>query len=174
MTKKEVITKIYQVNSLLSEILEYVNESKLINAEVFKESSWMKLGFANRIWDSSFDEYEYNMKGEVRRNGVERKLNNGRFNASIKGKLYHIYMPKGRSIRIKDPNNPNSRELIANTVIEASELLGISKYTIARALDRGDTVKDSDGIIYSLQKWYPQPYIIGDKKRKDLNNNEKI
>ena len=173
-TRNDIVTKIFQINALAKEILEYVQVCPSPpNALTTEAKTWVKLGYSNRLWDSKFDEYEYNMQGSVRRNGRELKVVNCHFSVSIDGEKYHLYMPARPSIRITNPLDSKTKALICNDVKEASEFLGISKYYIRESLHKKTVVLGEGGIQYRLTPWYPSPYLLGDKTRKDLIKNEK-
>jgi len=176
MNKNDVINKLYQINALTSEVLEFMKTHKIVpkaGTNLNESGKWQKLGMSTRIWNTKFDVYDYDIEGRMRRNGKMLTMRKRQYVVSIENKRYDIYMPVRNSVKIFNPEKPLDKPLICKSMEEASKLLNLSVRQMSRVKDKDKITYDKDGHGYKVISWFPQPYIIGDSERKDLINKNK-
>ena len=111
------------------------------------------------------DKYLYNKKGEVIsvRTGNKLKINHNEFKACHEGVVYEVYMPKNSILASRVEPSGEMDDIIFRTIKEACEHFECNYRTIKSCLDRSGE-KAFKG--YYFEYGWPEPYIVGVKKRR--------
>ena len=111
------------------------------------------------------DKYLYNKKGEVIsvRTGNKLKLHHNEFKASHYGVVYEVYMPKNSILASRVEPSGEMDDILFRNIKEACEHFKCNYRTIKACLDKSGE-KEFKG--YYFEYGWPEPYVIGVKKRR--------
>ena len=111
------------------------------------------------------DKYLYNKKGEVIsvRTGNKLKLHHNEFKASHEGVVYEVYMPKNSILASRVEPFGDNDDILFRNMKDACESFKCNYRTIKSCLDMSGK-KDFKG--YYFEYGWPEPYVLGVKKRR--------
>lgn len=110
------------------------------------------------------DKYLYNKKGEVisGRTGNKLKLHHNEFKASHDGVVYEVYMPKSSILASRVEPSGEMDDILFRNIKEACNHFKCNYRTIKACLDKSGE-REFKG--YYFEYGWPEPYIVGVKKR---------
>ena len=108
--------------------------------------------------------YMYNKAGEVKslRTGKILKLHHNEFEVTCEGVVYELYMPKNSILASRVEPVGENDDIIFRTIKEACEHFKCNYRTIKACLDMSGE-KEFKG--YYFEYGWPEPYVLGVKKR---------
>ena len=109
--------------------------------------------------------YMYNKAGEVKslRTGKILKLHHNEFEVTCEGVVYELYMPKNSILASRVEPAGDNDDILFRTIKEACEHFKCNYRTIKSCLDRSGE-KEFKG--YYFEYGWPEPYVLGVKKRR--------
>ena len=109
--------------------------------------------------------YMYNKAGDVKslRTGKILKLHHNEFKASHEGVVYEVYMPKNSILASRVEPVGEMDDMLFRSIKDACEHFKCNYRTIKSCLDRSGE-KEFKG--YYFEYGWPEPYVIGVKKRR--------